>query len=530
MSAPQTTAKTHGIQARKAYEEGLDLLGKNQAQAAAKAFAQAVALDPAHALAYYQLGNCLRLTGDAAGAEKALKEAIKLDQGLNEAYISLAYLYRSQGRREEATSPLLSLAARHPGDGQLQLQIADLLADMDSPAQAASIYEECLKHSPRSARAHLKLGLSYQKMGRFKEAEGALLKAIECDPGSDAAYLRLAHTRRWQPEDAPLLERLETTLTRSDLAHDTRVCLNFALGKMYDDLKLYERAFGHFHAGNALQRKGLEFDHEAMASYVRRAKEVCVPGSFASARKIGDTGPAPVFVVGMLRSGTTLVERILASHPDARGLGETEMVDGLAQRLVGATGMAYPDCLTRLDPRMAEKLAAEFRAGWPADVRGVTRVVDKNPLNFLHLGLIALVFPEARILHCVRDPLDCCLSVYFQHFAHMRNNYAYDLEDIAFFYDRYTDLMAHGRSVLQIQFHEVGYEALTQDTEATSRGLVAAAGLAWHPDCLMPHENTADISTASIWQARQPINRDSVGRWRHYARHLDGLRHRLSAT
>jgi len=224
------------------------------------------------------------------------------------------------------------------------------------------------------------------------------------------------------------------------------------------------------------------------------------------------------------------VERILASHPQVRGLGETEMVDALAERLAAMTGRAYPDCLERLTPTLAKTLADGFRRAWPADVQHAARVVDKNPLNFLHLGLIALAFPAAPILHCVRDPLDTCLSVYFQHFAHVRNNYAYDLDDIAFFYKRYTELMAHGRAVLPSPIHEIRYEDLVEAPEAVSRRLVAAAGLPWHPDCLKPQEHQRSISTASLWQARQPINRDSVGRWQHYAAHLDALRRSLAAT
>jgi len=230
----------------------------------------------------------------------------------------------------------------------------------------------------------------------------------------------------------------------------------------------------------------------------------------------------------MLRSGTTLVERILASHPEVVGLGETEMVDALAERAASLTGLPYPDCLTRLKPGQTEALAAALRAAWPVAARKAARVVDKNPLNFLHLGLIALTFPGAPILHCVRDPLDSCLSVYFQHFAHARNNYAYDLGDIAFFYTQYSELMAHWRMVLPAPIHEVHYEQLVQDPEEESRALVAAAGLTWHPNCLKPHEYAASIATASIWQARQPINNSSVARWRHYSAHLDELRRGLA--
>lgn len=529
MPAPQPPQRAQPKLAHEAYAKGLELLGKGDSGGALSAFTQALALDPSHAPAHYQLGNCLRLSGDEAGAEKALEAAIRWDGTLNDAYISLAYLYRNQDRRDSAAATLLALAAGHRADLPLMLQIAGLLMDMDCPAEAASLYEACLKLEPRSTQAHLKLGLVYQKLGRFKEAEQSLLAAIESDFNSDAAYLRLAHTRRWLPEDASLIEGFETTLTRTGLSRDTEVCLHFALGKMYDDLELYDQAFGHFRRANALYRERLVFDRGALESYIKRMKKICAPELFKRRQEPAKSGPAPVFVVGMLRSGTTLVERILASHPEARGLGETEMVDALAERLAGITGTAYPDCLERLDPGLAGSMAADFRAGWPADARTALRVVDKNPLNFLHLGLITLVFPEACILHCVRDPLDTCLSVYFQHFAHVRNSYAYALEDIAFFYSQYADLMVHWRNVLPTPPHEVRYESLVAEPEPVSRALVVAAGLTWHPDCLKPHEHASAISTASVWQARQPINRDSVGRWHRYAKHLDGLRQNLAA-
>ena len=529
MSSPQPPASATQA-AQKAYERGRALLESGELKAAYEAFTQALAQDPSDARTYYQTGNCLRLMGDTGRAEMTLKTAIKRDPGLQEAYISLAYLYRSLGQTQDAARTLMDLAEKHRLDGSLQLQIADLISDLGSPAEAVSIYEAYLEHDPCHAHAHAKLGLAYQKLGRFEDAERALLAAIENDPDSDAAYLRLAHTRRWRPDDRPAVDRLEAALARPGLSRDTLVCLHFALGKIYDDLGLYDRAFGQFRRGNELWHAQMQFDRKALTDYVGSMKKICTPNLFQQERPANEPGPLPVFVVGMLRSGTTLVERILASHPGVLGLGETEMVDVLAERAAGAIGLPYPECLERLDLRMAERLAADFRGGWPTEARNALRVVDKNPLNFLHLGFIALVFPGAPILHCVRDPLDSCLSVYFQHFAHIRNNYAYDLEDIAFFYTQYAELMAHWRAVLPSPMHDVSYEGLVQDTENTSRALVAGAGLEWHPDCLKPHENTAGISTASLWQARQPINQRSMGRWRHYAAYLDALRRGLPAT
>jgi len=217
------------------------------------------------------------------------------------------------------------------------------------------------------------------------------------------------------------------------------------------------------------------------------------------------------------------VERILASHPKVFGLGETELVDKLAEGLANHLGAPYPDCITSLDNTLATTVATELRAQWPVEARAATHVVDKNPLNFMHLGLIACVFPGVPILHCVRDPLDTCLSIYFQYFAHPRNNYAYDLDDIGFFYAQYIDLMRHWRTVLPVSICEIHYEELVKDPEKDSRALLSAIGLPWHPDCREPHKHTDTISTASLWQARQPIYRTAVGRWHHYSHQLEPL-------
>ena len=298
MSSPPSPV-THKTPGSKAYGQGLALLEGGNPKAAAEAFTQALALEPSHAQAHYQLGNCLRMLGDGAGAETSLRAAIQGDPGLQDAYISLAYLYRGAGRPEAAAAALLDLAGRRQTDWQLLLQIADLLADMDRPVEAVTLYKSCLLHDPRLAPAQVKLGLAYQKLGQFQEAEQALLAAIESDPNSDAAYLRLAHTRRWRTEDAPVAEGLEAALARPGLSRDARVCLHFALGKMYDDFGLYDRAFGHFSRGNAQWHEQVHFDRRALADYVSGMKRICVPELFQRAGKAAGPDPVPVFVVGM---------------------------------------------------------------------------------------------------------------------------------------------------------------------------------------------------------------------------------------
>ncbi|MGA9851776.1 MAG: sulfotransferase [Gammaproteobacteria bacterium] len=519
-------------QANRCYQEGLEYLENGDEQAAQSAFRRALTFDGSLATIHYQLGNCLRRSGDSRGAEQALKAAIARDVSLKEAYISLTYLYRRLGRLDEAANTLLALARANSSDVQLHYQVANLLAELGCQTEAASTYETCLRLQPHEAQTHLKLGQSYQKLGRFEDAEGEFLAAIEQDSNTDAAYLLLAHTRRLQSHDAPLLEKFEAALTQPRLSEETRICLHFSLGKMYDDLKSYDQAFEHYREGNSLHHQRVRFDRQALVDYVDAVKANFTPELFkrkhSASTAVGSR--LPVFVVGMLRSGTSLVERILTSHPRAFGLGETELVDTLAEQLAARTGIPYPGCVIRLDKDLAKTLAAEMRSQWPIKAQTATRIVDKNPLNFLHLGLIALVFPGTPILHCTRNHLDTCLSIYFQYFAHPRNTYAYDLEDIAFFYKQYTVLMNHWRSVLPKPLHECRYEELVMEPERVTRALVAAAGLEWHPDCLEPHKHPASISTASLWQVRQPIYRESAGRWRHYSRYMGLVQKNLELT
>jgi tetratricopeptide (TPR) repeat protein len=515
--------------ARLRYGEGLSQVSAGNEQAARQCFLEAIALDDSLVAAYYELGNCLRRSGEALAAEQPLKTAILKDPSHIKAYLSLTYLYISQGMVNLATKTLEALVSVHPADVPLRHQVAGLLADMGQHALAAALYEECLRHRPHSSHTHLKLGQSLQKLGRFEEATRAFLAAIEHDPKSDAAYLLLAHTRRVQPTDSSMIRRFETVLNNPNSSEETIKCIHFGLGKIYDDLGQFEQAFSHYQLGNNLQHHRVQFDRRALAAYVETVNKVFSPEFFNTPPAALARNPTPVFIVGMLRSGTTLVERILASHPKIHSLGETELIDGLAEQLSARLGMSYPDCAAVIDSSLLDIQAVELQARWLAQAGTATRILDKNPLNFLHLGLIARIFPSAHILHCVRDPLDTCLSIYFQYLAHPRNNYAYDLEDIAYFYTQYRILIKHWHAVLPVHIHEIQYEQLVKNPEGTSRELIATLGLEWHPNCLHHEGYTENISTASLWQARQPIYGHAVGRWRNYEKHLGSLREALKA-
>jgi len=505
-----------------AYSRGQYYLRSCNYEAAEKALKQAIQEDARFAPSYCALGHCLRLQARAVEAESALRDALRLDPSMEEAGFSLAYLLHGQGRTADAGRLLLILAENNVGNLPLLHRTGTLLADLRCFEEAETLYAGIIGQEP-SARSYLRLGEFRQKLGRYREAEQALSRAIELDPDMGAAYLLLAHTRRLTDQDTALVTRYKTALQNPALTTATRACLHFALGKMYDDLGDYPLAFHHIQEGNTLRRTEEPFQTAVWADYFGRLRT-------ASAAPLPrcpldrDDARIPVFIVGMLRSGTTLLERMLASLPRVCSLGEGDGIEVLANTAAAQTHTRYPECLAQLNEVALAGLARAHRQRWPERAGEAGWVVDKNPLNFLHLGLIARVFPQARIIHCRRHPLDTCLSVYFQNFAHPRNNYSYDLQDVAFFYRAYHDLMSHWRAALpQDMLFELEYENLVTHPETRLRTLLEYLGLQWNDHCLDFHRQPDSIATASVWQARQPLYTGAIGRWRHYLPQLQPL-------
>lgn len=503
-------------------EQGIALYQSGQAEAAAAQLRQARERDPRNPQVLYHLGNALRIAGALDEAAQALKAAIELDPALADAWFSLAFLHFNRNDPAQAEATLQDLCRRHPDDPRLQHKSASLLAGFGRHAVAALLYERLVELQPERSVLRQQLGMQYQKLGRFADAAVQFRQAIALDPDNGPSYLLLANTQRAGEEDRPLQALFESGLARPGIGSDTRACLHFGLGKLHDDWGDHDQAFGHFRTANELRRAQAPFDRAAWQRTVDDIARVCRQLAFQP-KSEAKQAPVAGFVVGMLRSGTTLVERLLTNGSTAEGLGETELLDTFIQRIEGYTGVPYPECLLRLSLQDIAAIAADYRRQISIG-RSANLLLDKNPLNFMHVGLIALLMPEAPILHCRRDALDVCLSVYFQDFAHARNGYANDLGDIAAFYAGYLQLMALWDELLPGRLIEVEYEKLVADPEAETRRLYRALGLAWTPDAIRPQDNPATISTASVWQARQPIYSHAVGRWRHYEKHLEPLR------
>ena len=510
-----------------AFDRGLQLLQSGQAQAAVQQLQAARRLMPAEPSLLYALGNGLRLCDRPAEASEALQAALALQPGHTDAGFSLAFLYIQQAETGQAVAVLLALCQARPGDGEVLEKAASLLAGVKENAAAADLYEQAARREPARGDLQLQLGTQYQKVGRYADAAVAFQRATELDPRLGSAYMLLANTRRFTEVDPDLERRCRASLDQPGLSTENAACIHFALGKMYDDSGKHDAAFEDYRRGNELRRRSSPFDRQAWAALVTRLLKVFGDLRLPAAQPLA---PGPAFVVGMPRSGTTLVARLLGNAPSVHNIGETEMLDAFIQRIAEIKNTPYPDCVLQLDGGELAAIAADYRRQLPGDGSKTQWVVDKNPLNFIHVGLIALLFPGAPIIHCRRDPLDTCLSIYFQNFAHARANYAYDLDDVAAFYSGYSRLMAFWEDWLPERLIHVDYAALVADSETAVQELYARLGLPWSQAAARPESNPGTIATASAWQARQPIYTHSVGRWRHYAAHLQGLRQALEDT
>jgi tetratricopeptide (TPR) repeat protein len=485
--------------------------------------ADAVARRPDLAEAHYELGRALKLAERYEDATAELERAFALKPERAATPLLLAQILSAKHQNEEAIPWFERAAALAPDSIEPLIGRGLACLDMDRFEEALAWFEKALERQPASADAHFNIGLALQRQGRFEEAMGWHEKAIALDPACAPAHFHLALNRKHESVDDKV-RGIERALAVPGLSYEQKAGLHFALAKAYDDIGDYDAAFAQYRAGNEERKRSVLFKPEDFTRYVDRMIAAFPKSLFARLAPVGSPSELPAFVLGMPRSGTTLVEQILASHPLVFGAGELDFMRQMTLALAPAIGTdrPFPECIALLEPPLAAKLASEHVVRLQALAPEALRVTDKLPNNFQRLGLIALLFPNARIFHCRRDPLDTCLSCYFQEFAHGQP-FSFDLGFLGRFYRDYERLMAHWRTVLPTPPLDVPYEALVADQEGWSRRLVAHIGLDWDERCLAFHRAERQVHTASFWQVRQPIYSSSIGRWRHYAKHLGPL-------
>jgi tetratricopeptide (TPR) repeat protein len=362
-------------------------------------------------------------------------------------------------------------------------------------------------------------GAALAEVGETEEARQTLRRATEFGEKSSGAWQSFVDLVRFEAGD-PAFAAMEARLAEVEhMRPGEALPLHFALGKAYLDVGNSERAFAHFDAGNRLKRAQFAYDADANRARIVAIIAAFRPETFARFAGAGSHAGAPIFVVGMPRSGTTLIEQILASHPAIHGAGELH-----AMPEVAADAGGNPECVATLTADALARLGEDYLARVGEPPVGKTRVVDKLPANFFNAGLIRLILPEAQIIHVRRDPVDTCLSCYSKNFRGPNLAFANDLTELGLFYREYETLMAHWRATLpSTHFLEVEYESVVDDLEGQARRIIAFLGLPWDPACLEFHRTQRPVRTASVNQVRKPIYRASIGRWRAHAAYLGPL-------
>jgi tetratricopeptide (TPR) repeat protein len=499
------------------HDLGLACLETGLVQESVQAFRRAVTSDPSSTDAHFRLGVGLERLGDVGAALAAYHRATELNPSLTEAWYRAGALVHTLGHRDEAVA-CFQRAAKSGAKtrfGRLAAARALLTAGRDREGEGA--LRRCVAADPGNPLAHDLLGNLLAEAGHFEEAIACFTRAIALAPLLAGSYYDLVRCRRIVPADAGLVAQMETALVTPGLDVEPRIRLHLALGKAADDLGEYERAMHHFDAADAVRRASAAFPSDQFDREVTRLIEQMTPDRVARAAPLGALDSTPVLIIGMPRSGTTLVEQIISSHPQVRAGGELNFwpMRGARWHEAGAAGN---------ENKFLREAAFDYLRVLKQIGAKAVRVTDKNPFNFLWAGLIHLALPRATIIHCRRAAIDTALSI---HQTLFQPGLAFPTGGdklVAYFrsYERLTD---HWRRLLPPQrFIEVDYEELTRNPEPVIRGLIAACGLTWHDACLRPDHNPQPVKTASRWQTRQPIYRASVGRWRRYEPYLGPLR------
>jgi tetratricopeptide (TPR) repeat protein len=534
------------------------LLTLGRTEAAAAHYRRLLELQPGFAEVHGNLGSALRELGQPAAAAESYRRALELKPESAESHNNLGNALLDLGRFEEAAESYRCALERNPDSAKAHSNLGSVLKELGRIEEAAASYRRALELEPGSADILTNLATVLRLLGEAGAAEATLGRALELDPGaaaaliaradlaadrgafdeaqslyheaaaqnpdSAAAWAGMVATRKMTPADAPWMAQAEVLAARRRRPRD-EVALRFAMGKYCDDVGEYDRAFANFHHANELVKTYRPaHDRRQLADTFEFVRQLYDAAWIERARARVAIERRPILIVGMPRSGTSLAEQILSSHPAVFGAGELSFWK-TASLEVGAGSVASGPSATLTEP-----FALQYGRLLATLAPGHAHVVDKMPANFAHLGMIHAALPDARIIHMRRDPIDTCLSIYFQNF-HVAHSYANDLDDLAHYHDEYRRLMSHWDAVLPPHtLLEVPYEALVAEPELWSRRMVNFAGLPWDGSCLDFHSTRRSVRTFSKWQVRQRISTGSVQRWRRYSAHVGPLLRLSSAA
>lgn len=493
---------------------GAVLMGLERPLEALASFDEALRLRPAKAETHSNRGEALLLLKRTEEAIVAFEQALDIlpDHAISHNNIGTAL--RDLGRYEEAIAHFEAALKLQSGYGQVYSNLDATLREAGRASEVTAVYDRARTAGASVGALYYQIGHLASELGNIAPAREALEHAVDLEPKNAGYYFALSDVKKFTKSDRHFAGADALAKEIESLSPDDQLRLHFAMGKILADVGEYEQSFRHQILGNALKRQTFTYEEAGIFSEFDRIPAVFTKELIRSMNGRGDLSPLPVFIVGMPRSGTTLIEQILASHPQVFGAGELDHFGRLAHAL--SAGGQLPSEQVRL-------LGSQYISAIRSLAPETDRITDKMPGNFRFVGLIHIALPNARIIHARRNPLDTCLSCFSKLFGG-EQQFAYDLAELGRFYRAYEGLMAHWRSILpEGAMLEVDYEEVIADLEVQARRIISYCGLEWNDACLEFHKTERAVRTASVMQVRQPIYRSSIGRWRPYAHLLTPL-------
>jgi tetratricopeptide (TPR) repeat protein len=506
---------------------GMVLHSSGKPDEAEACFRQAIKLKPGYTIAFNNLGLALHDQGKLDEAEANLHKALSLTPDFAETYINLGIILNSQGKLEEAIASYRQALTLRPNYAEAHYNLGITFGDQGKLAESEASLRQALQLNPNYTEAYNNLGLTLHSSGKQDEAEACFRQALELNPDSAKVYKSLSlFTKKSEIDD--VLISMEKLYKRKGLPDEDQIDLGFALGKSFENLGDYEKSFNFILNANQVKRKSYTYSIENDRELFERIKKTFSPGFFSSHQGSSNPDKTPIFILGMPRSGTSLVEQILASHPLVFGAGELLFLANTVNKICAEGGAGkFPECIPELGMEGFERIGSEYIEKIRQYSDSAQHITDKLPHNFLHLGLINKLLPNAKVIHCVRSPRDNCLSIFKTDFMEQLHKYAYDLVEIGQYYNLYLDLMAHWENVLPGCMYTIKYEEMVSDQQNQIKGLLDFCNLPWDDACLDFHKTKRKVVTASVAQVRRPIYKDSIELWKRYENQLEPLRKEL---
>lgn len=529
-------ATADGYQALEAFNRAIEiqpesihaLVGRAEAHAMLEDFAAAEAdlqkaliNSPDHAEITIGLARIQDASGDIDRAEDTLRKACESAPNEVSLWLTLGFALRGWDRIEEARAVCQQARALHPESDELIAQGADLAYETRDLDEAIALYRQLLEGNPDNPMIQNDLAQALASIGRTDEAEEIFRMLTGKFPFFTKPWLNIALSKRFEERD-PDIKAMLALEKKPQLSQDQGIHLQFALGKAFDDAGKADKAFRFYKKANQQHRKHLDFSIEETRDQITRLIAAFDKDMFSRLREAGSSSRKPLFVLGMPRSGTTLLEQVLCAHSAIATAGELRALAKEARRLATNAQAPWPDCLASTKTEDISEAARHYLTALEAKNDNESKIIDKMPQNFLHAGFAASLFPEAVIVHCRRDPVDTCLSIYFQMFPRGMD-FAYDLKELGEYFKCYAGLMAHWKALLGDQLIEVHYENLVSDPSTTLKPLLSALDLPWEDALLSHQDHVGRVDTLSLYQVRQPLHTGSTERWRRYENQLGEL-------